>query len=442
MAGLAALVVVMAACGGDDDGSNNPGGADAGPPPAASEDWQRDILTTHIELDLGLGTARAIITLAGSESTGASFETGDLIIEGVTGPGGAELMTADSAGQLDIGVPASAEPVEITIDYRFRNHGDFDGWMSGSGVTFLWPYFCGNLFPCKSDPSDGMTFSMSVTGQAAGLDAVYPTEVSADAPSYMPAVAVADFTEIDLGTTTDGTQVVAWHLPGQDDDTAAGTENLLAVFEFFEQTYGSYTFGDKVGSVSANWGGGNYGGMEHHPYWHVSSGSMSSEEVHAHEAAHGWFGNGVRIECWEDFVLSEGTVSYMAARALSQSGVDLWPSYGCELAAYCDSATMNTIALPSTCGDIDILNDPLWSGVPYMKGAYFFKEVADVIGADALDVVLADFYQAHVGKAARMDELIDAITAAHPGDAAAVDDLADTWLRQLSCPIASDVLCP
>ena len=38
----------------------------------------------------------------------------------------------------------------------------------------------------------------------------------------------------------------------------------------------------------------------------------------AHEAAHGWFGNGVRLRCWEDFVLSEGTASYLAARVLEE----------------------------------------------------------------------------------------------------------------------------
>src|SRR5213592_1754219 len=108
--------------------------------------------------------------------------------------------------------------------------------------------------------------------------------------------------------------------------------------------------------------------MEHHPYWHVAKDAMSDEETQAHEAAHGWFGNGVRIRCWEDFVLSEGTVSYLAARALEKvggaaAGKAVWDSYQLQL----DAAVMNgdTIALPDTCNAIDIISDPLWSSIPY-----------------------------------------------------------------------------
>ena len=50
---------------------------------------------------------------------------------------------------------------------------------------------------------------------------------------------------------------------------------------------------------------------------------MNDEVTHAHEAAHGWFGDGIRLACWEDFVLSEGTVSYLSAHVLGQvAGAD------------------------------------------------------------------------------------------------------------------------
>jgi aminopeptidase N len=316
--------------------------------------------------------------------------------------------------------------------------------MQTEQLTFLWPYFCGNLFPCKSDPADGVAFTLKVTGAAAGMTAVYPTSIPADAPSYMPAIAVAQFTKLDLGKTTKGTQVNAWHLPGQDAVAAAGTKHLTQVFDFYEKTYGDYTFGTTAGSVSANWGPGAYGGMEHHPYWHVGKDDFGSEEVHAHEAAHGWFGDGVRIACWEDFVLSEGTVTYLAAHALEQVQVDVWKDYSCELKYVCDPANgANTIALPTTCNAIDILNDPLWSNVPYMKGAYFYREVAKTIGAAVLDTALSEFYKANVGKAAKMQDLIDHIkTKTDAAGKAAVDKLETDWLKTLDCPVDYTTLCP
>lgn len=435
------LMILLTACGDNDEGGGA-GRPDAGPdfePPAASEDWTRDLLSTGLELQIGAHIGKATVAIAASESTGASFEIGDLEIAGVTDDQGRALDFAAHDGQLDVGVPATGDSATVVIDYRFQDHDAFDGWMPAQGVTFLWPTFCGNLYPCKSDPADGQSFTMAVTG--AEGEAVYPESIPADAPTYMPAIAVADFTEVELGTTPAGTRLSVWHLPGakQADDAAEGTAHLVDVFGFYEETYGPYTFGSKAGTVSADWGGGDYGGMEHHPYWHVSSGSLYSEEVNAHEAAHGWFGNGVRIACWEDFVLSEGLATYLSARALGASGVDLWPGFECDLKNVCRDA--NTIVLPDTCNSIDILNDPLWSSAPYMKGAFFLRAVARTIGAEQLDQSLASFYQANVGKAARMDALIDAIEADHPDAAAAIDTLAERWLRQLRCPVRLSTLC-
>jgi aminopeptidase N len=318
--------------------------------------------------------------------------------------------------------------------------------MPDVGLTFLWPTFCGNLYPCKSDPNDGLRLTMNVTGAAAGMTAVYPQSIPTDAPSYMPAIAVGDYTKRPVGTTAAGTNVSVWHLPGQEADAATGTLHLVEVFEFFETTYGPYPYGNEVGTVAANWGPGAYGGMEHHPYWHVATDALSSEEVNAHEAAHGWYGNGVRIACWEDFVLSEGTTSYMAARALEQSGVDVWEQYECELAYICEDLVGdagNTIVLPDSCGAIDILNDPLWSYAPYMKGAYFYREVGEIIGPDVLDAALAGFFLQNVGKAATMASMIDFIKAQTSIEQAGiVETLADQWLRTLECPVDVATLCP
>lgn len=286
-----------------------------------------------------------------------------------------------------------------------------------------------------------MSFALTVTGVPAGLSAVVPPPVVSAAPSYMPALAVGEYTEKELGTTPQGTEVSVFYLPEGEADALAGTAHLVEVVDFYETTYGPYPFGTKMASVAANWGPGAYGGMEHHPYFHVGVDAMGVEEVHAHEAAHGWFGDGVRIRCWEDFVLSEGTVTYMAARALESAGVDIWPSYDCDLEYAC--VTEQTIALPDTCGAIDLLNDPLWSLTPYMKGAYFYRDVAAVIGKDVLDQVLSAFYQGNVGNSAHMTDLLAAIeAAADPADVATLQDLEQSWLREVACPIDVASLCP
>jgi aminopeptidase N len=433
---LWAFLPLVIACG-DDGGS----AADAGPDAAWSRpnptgNFSRDILSYDLNIDLATRTGTATIVLTGDPSTGLSLEKGSLTISRVSDAAG-DLMFLDLGKELQIGVPEGGETRTIVIDYSFVSHTSFDGWDEDKEISFLWPAFCGNLYPCKSDPAEGATFTMNVTG-AAGT-AIYPESIPGDAPSYMPAIAVGNYTERALGTTTAGTEVGVWFEPGQEADAIAGTTHLVDVFEFFESTYGPYSFGNKVGTVSANWGGGDFGGMEHHPLWHVSTGSLDSEETNAHEAAHGWYGDGVRIACWEDFVLSEGVVTYMAARALAESGVDLWPEYDCQLKAICAGGS-NTTALLESCGEIDLINHDLWSSAPYQKGAQYFREVAALLGEDTLDAALGEFYQAHVGKAARMRELVELLKS--KGKSAEIEALTVAWLETEACPANVAALCP
>lgn len=463
--GLAAFTIMgLAACGGGSSGTGGAaptttssttitgtggetstggtGGTGTMRPPAG-EDLTRDIVATDLSLDLGALTGTAVITLAASPSPAASFEIGDLEIVSVEDDIGPLNHASTKPAQLDVGVPGGTTPVKLTVKYKFKPHTQFDGWMPEKGVSFIWPRYCGNLFPCKSTPADGVRFTLAVTGVPSGQTAVYPASLPADAPSYVPAVAVGAYTVMDLGKTESGTQVNVWTLPGTETDVATGAKHLRGAFEFFEKTYGPYTFGSTVGSVMANWGPGSFGGMEHHPYWHVGKDFADSESTHVHEAAHGWYGDGVRIACWEDLILSEGTATYLAARALETFSVDAFVEYECQLKALCDPINgINTIALPDTCNMIDPATDPLISIVPYMKGAYWFREVAKVIGADVLDQALAAFYQANVGKAARMTDLIDAIKAKAGANAAQVDKLTVDWLKTEKCPVKTSQLCP
>src|SRR5262249_46092060 len=146
-----------------------------------------------------------------------------------------------------------------------------------------------------------------------------------------------------------------------DGGVVAATAHLVEIVDWYEKTLGPYMFGDELAAVGVEWPPTAYGGMEHHPYFHVADRSIRKEVVHANEAAHGWFGNGVALKCWEDFVRSEGTVSYLAARATevvdgaSAAGA-LWTSYRAQLDAAVKAG--DTEAWPPTCNAIDILDDP------------------------------------------------------------------------------------
>ena len=431
------LVLVLSGCvaaaggpgaSGPDDGRG--GKTDDGAAAARGQ----DVRSTRLAIDLSSREATAEIVVQPDANGEIALEVRDLDIARVDVDGAAhEHVVTDGMLRVRIDDDSDADAT-LRVAYGFREHSMSDGWDPSSGTTLLWPYFCGNLFPCDSAPSEGMAFALELAGVPEGAVAVYPREVPADGPPYMLAFAVGDYAHEELGTTPAGTKVSVYYLAGDEADARAGTEHLAGVFAFLEETYGAYTFGSEVASVSADWSGGALGGMEHHPLWHVARGAMDDDEVHAHEAAHGWFGNGVRIRCWEDFVLSEGVTSYAAARALevvggAEVGEQVWASYREDLESVV--ASDDTEAWPEGCGAVDILHHPLWSSVPYMKGAFFLRAVADEIGAEALDRALARFYRDHVGTAAGVADLLDSIdeeTAFDPRP------LAESWLRSRGIP--------
>ena len=422
LAGLAACIepAPLPADGGLPDAA-----VDALPPPTSNR--ARGIDDTSLAIDLSARTGIAVITFEPSRDAGATLEVGDLALDSITLDGGA-VPFAVAKDRVDLGLPASRSPMSVELRYRWTTHEGFSG-VSMQGYTLTWPYHCGNVFPCHSDPADGTTFSLALTGVPAGSVAVFPARIPSPAPAYQVAWTVGAYTELPLGTTDAGTQLVAWIRPGEEQDVRAGTAPLVRAFGWFEQTLGPYRFGPKAGPVTANWGA-VVGGMEHHPYWHMGRLALPNADIQVHEAAHGWFGDGVRLACWEDLVLSEGTAQYLSARALEvvdpPLGMQSWQANTRELMGLSPTA----LVWPEGCGQIDVLAG-LFTRAPYIRGAFFLRAVALRVGAPALDLALSAFYGARAGEAATLEQLLEVIRVVTGFDA---HDCARKWLRSTTIP--------
>lgn len=150
----ATIAATIAACGGGatgDDGDPSPD-ASQGELLPATENFDRDLLSTDLIVDVETMTAVATIRLVADASLAASFEIGDLEVTAVSDSNG-ELNFEDLGDQLNVGVPA--ETTELSVEYSYvLKRGS--GGVLDNGLTLTWPYFCGNIFPCKSDPDDGL----------------------------------------------------------------------------------------------------------------------------------------------------------------------------------------------------------------------------------------------------------------------------------------------
>jgi aminopeptidase N len=417
------LILLVAACG-DGHGAT----PDAALTPATANPG-REVIDTGLVVDLAAMTTVATITFGASTDVGASLEIEGLTIDSVTSNGAPILYASADTKQLDLGLPASDQQLAVVISYHWKDHEGFTGISSG-GWTLDWPYYCGNVFPCHSQPSDGTTFSLDLQNVPDGKMAVFPATIPNQAPAYQLAWTYDVYTQLDLGTTDAGTLISTWYRTGEEAKATAGTAHLVAAFNWLETTLGPYQFGNHFGSASVKWPPGQIGGMEHHPFIHIGGG-IDNENTQVHEASHGWFGDGIRLECWEDFVLSEGTVSYLANRALDvvapTVGAASWAADTQELAAQKGT----DLVWPQSCGVVDVIKDKLFTDAPYMRGAFFYKAIADNpnVGAEKLDQALAAFYAAHKGGAAKMSDMLATIQQVTGYDPTAC---AQKWLLDLS----------
>lgn len=429
------LPALLVACASDpailDGASVGENGAETGKADKGGipTDHTRRVDYLQLFLDVDTLSGEATIRLEPSDSGLVTFEAGGLDVQDVSADDG-PLEWEHTHGELRV-FTRDSDTVHVT--YRFRIQSPEAG-LGPNLSTVIWPTFCGNLFPCLSDPSDGWRFELEVAGYDSDLMAVYPEVLGAEAPPYTLALAIGDYRCEELGQTAADTTVSVCWLPKGKTKALKGTANLVAAFDWLEQTIGPYTFGSQVASIAAEWGEDGAGGMEHHPFWHVATSEMELEITHVHEAAHGWFGTGVRIGCWEDFVLSEGTVTYLAARALgavtdAETEAAIWADYEQTLLDTLEDE--DVIAWPESDCEVDLLKDGLWSNIVYMKGALFFRDLGDEIGAEVVDSVLAGFYQQHVGRAAHFEDLLVAIEDETGFDARPT---ADFWLRTRGNP--------
>lgn len=373
--------------------------------------------------------ATAVLTLAGAHEL-ASFEAAGLEVRSVTLHDRPVPYRHDGLA-LHVGVPASPEPLALTVRYRFADPADY-GWKSGEHGPLLWPDLCGQVFPCRSSPAEGQRFALALEGVPAGWSAIYPARIELDAPAYVLSWALGAYEHRDLGQTPAGTRLSLWLTPALRAAGAKGTASLVAAFAWAERVLGPYPYGDHAGSVAMAWDGVPFGGMEHHPFWHVAARQFGDDETHVHEALHGWFGNGVRLRCWEDLVLSEGTTSWLSVEALREAaGAEraerLWRSFERRLQRAV--ASRDQVVWPEGCGETDARR--LFHDVTYMKGAFFLQAVAERTDTDGLLAALATFYRERRGTAAGVADLLEHIRRETGFDPR---PLAEAWLRSRGIP--------
>ena len=228
---------------------------------------------------------------------------------------------------------------EVTVYYNGSPVSDPSGWggfywMSGYafnlGVGFQSiPHNYGRVwFPCFDNFVERSTYEFNITtadGRSAKCNGEWISEsplngdtlvtkwiLDKSIPSYLACVAVADYETVNMQHSglNGPVPIRLYAAAGDTGNVRASFANVANAVAAYEQGYGPYQW-NKVGYSMVPF---NSGAMEHatniaYPRY-AANGSLSYEDLMAHELAHMWWGDLTTCETAGDMWLNEGMASF------------------------------------------------------------------------------------------------------------------------------------
>ncbi len=387
---------------------------------------QANVSVKHYELSFDVsGTgpnfpARAVVELEAKARAEIILEANpDRLAISSVKVGGKDVPFTAIDGRVHVTAPG-AKAIEINYTVKAVDKGDnafglIKDKYSGRMWTMTWPYNTGALFPSNSAPADGVTTRVTVkVGQ--GMEAVgtgtKATDGSFSTSSQAPAYAFAfyaakDFQLGDAGSSKDGVAVSGF-------GTAAVPKHLRDAYmktakdslDFYSKWLGKYDYGNTLKLVELE---GGLGGMEHTGAVAIMLSSAKDpdygKETAAHETAHHWFGDNVRIADWGDFWMSEGFTNYATYRFFREDQgeakyMSLLDRSKLELR---DALEANPHAL-SAPKNTDV--NEIFDSVPYEMGPWMLRMMEAKIGTPKMDSLLKDWFQANRQKTVSTEQFV------------------------------------
>jgi aminopeptidase N len=151
--------------------------------------------------------------------------------------------------------------------------------------------------------------------------------------------------------------------------------------------------------------------------------------VGRHEVAHLWFGSLVTPRWWDDLWLDEAMATFLAA----DSDPAEWVAFGYrdKAGAYrADGLPGSEPVSSPVAGATHALDRPY--AITYVKGASIVRQVAALIGDDALYASLTDYLTRFAHRGGTLDDLASCWSRAAGRD---LSGWADQWLRSTGAPL-------
>jgi aminopeptidase N len=419
------------------------------PEPASGVDYHSfantdDYRTSHIDLDFSVdferkvlvGEARLHLERLNQANNPLVLDTRDLAIESVRA--GHDEVLADvpfSIGKHsdDLGAPLiiemPADATRVVVRYETAPDALALQWLepqqtAGKRHPFLYTQaqsiHARSFIPLQDTPGMRITYDATVRTPPAlravmsadndpdtELDGEFSFSMPQPIPPYLVALAVGDLEFKAMGERT-GVYAEKEIL----DAAAAEFEDTEAMLETTEETFGPYRW-DRYDLLILP-PAFPIGGMEHPRLSFITptviAGDKSLVALIAHELAHSWSGNLVTNASWRDLWLNEGFTTYLTNRIMQavfgdeRYRMEMALGYAELLDALPDLEDQDE-ALALDLRDRD--PDEVFTSIAYEKGSLFLYELELVVGREAFDRFLMNYFNEYAFQSISTEEFLD-----------------------------------
>jgi aminopeptidase N len=295
----------------------------------------------------------------------------------------------------------------------------------------LEPDGAASLFPSNDHPRDPAAFRVAVTAPS-DLDVISVGRLVAETSNgdrttsvwestepvatYLLPLAIGDFEAVELDATVD---MVVYLYEGSD-----GLGDFVqqpAILEFFESILGPYPY-DRLGGVVVDDAASIALETQGMPTY---SRDLSYEDVIAHEIAHQWFGNYVRLDDWSDIWLKEGLASFAEL---------LWAEHRYGLQRYTqqiDGIYGFLVEDPQAHPPAAPERDEMYTGSVYWRGAFTMVALRDLMGDEPVFDLLRAWVETYGGRTATTADFLALVDERLGTEALG---LATAWLNDEIIP--------
>lgn len=392
--------------------------------------------------------AMATVTATATQDLSVfSLDFVGLEVEGVTVDGAPAEVERIAQDLLITPSVAIADGAEFTTVVRYAGTPAapvdkfVSGWWHEDETVFIVgePSGAERWFPVNGHPSDGATYALHLTvpmgvevvasGSPVGesvADGWTTTDwaITREVPPYVVSFVAGDLV-IEERPGPDGVRLVIAYPPGTPQGTISEFAQLPRMIETLSACYGPLPI-DRVGGVVVSEAFPAALEAENIPIYGAES--VTAGTV-AHELAHQWFGNDVRLANWSDLWLNEGFARYAEILWAEASGGAAAKD---EVLARQRDAVLRFHGPEGGAYPIaDPPPDGLFDGYIYSRGALTLEALRETVGDPTFCDILRTWHEERAGSTGSTNEFI---ATAERVAGAEVGPLLEEWVYSADLP--------